>query len=69
MSKRIFQALWAAIVGVGVAVELVAVFNGAPGDTLSEQIWYILDGSWAVWGAGVVAAGVAFWHLFLQRTP
>ena len=41
----LYPYAWGAIVGIGVALEAYTLWRNRQGDTLSEQVWGILD--WA----------------------
>jgi hypothetical protein len=47
------RILWAAWIAVGVALEMYAIFDRQPGDTLSETVWSIFQipgwGKFATW--------------------
>jgi hypothetical protein len=64
-----FRVAWALLAGAALSLEAVAVLNHGAGDTLSEQIWWILGQSWLIWSAGAVAALVGLYHLFIQKHP
>ncbi|MGE4191682.1 MAG: hypothetical protein AB7G12_17490 [Thermoanaerobaculia bacterium] len=56
---------WGALFGLGVVLELVAVFRPALGDTLSEQIWaWETNGAAWLWARSLAVAGIALWIAF-----
>lgn len=66
-----WSTFWA-VIAVCIAIgESVAAFNGGAGDTLSEQVWAILDLGQSVWLAGLGAFvggfGILVWHFFFDK--
>ena len=57
-----------------IVLELVAVFNGQPGDTISESIWELLDwigqpGAFVLLAVGAVFQGWFFVHIYFRVWP
>ena len=65
---RIYWAVIAIAIGIG---ETIAAYNGGVGDTISEQVWAILDLGKSVWLAGLGAFvggfGILVWHFFFDE--
>lgn len=57
-------ALWAAL---GVALEITALVDAQPGDTLSEHLRFLLGSHPLVWFVGLGAAAWAAQHIFWRR--
>jgi hypothetical protein len=71
---EISDAIWAGIIGAGVAFEVYALTNGKQGDTLSETtrrtfrtrtragaiLFGVAWGSFSIWYLGHILAGWAF---------
>lgn len=47
MSK--WRALWIGLLVIVLTFEFIAIFNDEPGDTISENVWALLDLSWLLW--------------------
>lgn len=66
-----WTAAWIMLGASALGLELGAVANQGAGDTLSEQVWWVLDKGPAVWALGLVMAtggGVLLVsHLFFKR--
>lgn len=62
---------WVVVIGTGIVGEMIAVLNNGGGDTLSEQVWAIVDLGPAFWLAGLGAFSGGFmillYHFFFQR--
>ena len=59
--------LWISLLAVVLTFEFVAIFNDEDGDTISENVWALLDLSWLLW---VVMAGFLAWlttHFLLPK--
>lgn len=62
-----WRILWLVLLVIVLTFEFIAIFNGTPGDTISENVWELLSLSWLVW---LVFAAVLTWlvvHFLLPR--
>lgn len=68
-SLPVTTVFWVAWVVAGLAVEIWALLNRRPGDTLSEQFWKWLTGvrhpirepAWCVWAGRALILAFAVW--------
>lgn len=65
-----FNRLWITLLAIGLLVELWALFNGKPGDTLSERTraWFQVHKrpGWALFAVAWIAFSAwFFWHILL----
>lgn len=55
-----YRAAWALWILAGVGLEIAALLNAAEGDTLSANVWWLLDKAEAhPWGVALVGLGNA----------
>jgi hypothetical protein len=66
-----WAAFWALLSATAAVGEGVAIYENGSTDSLSAQVWYVLDLSPAVWSIGLILfAGVGVWlvqHFFFGR--
>ena len=66
-SRTRWTLIWVLLLVVVLVLEFIAIFNGAPGDTISENIWALLSLSWLLW---LVVGVVLLWltvHFLLPK--
>ena len=59
--------LWVILLVVVLVFEFIAIFNGEPGDTISENVWALLSLSWLLW---LIMGAILLWltvHFLLPR--
>lgn len=56
-----WSLLWAAWIVLFFAIEIPAVLNGSPDDTLSEHVWHLLSIGSVFW---FLVAGLLIWLLY-----